>query len=662
MLRTAICLCGLLAAGVWAFHNSFEGPWIFDDYSYIVENPYVQQLWAFGSGYPHPYRPVLEWTFSLNYAVGGMEVSGYHLVNLIIHLIAGLTLFGIVRRTLNMPSIKKRYAHSATPLAFTVTLLWLVHPLQTESVTYIAQRGESLMSLLFLVCLYGVIRGAHASRPAWARIWYSVAITAFMLGCGVKEIMPAALVVLVLYDRIFLAGSWAAAHRKRWWVYVGCVAGIAWLIAATGRLHVTPQTMAAIFGVFFLGNLLYNLMYAFRERPYGRWIRRGLVIVALCTATGALTAALVILISGMKNYTSVTMLAYTGSQLEVITHYFRLVFWPHPLILDHDWAVIRTWKNISIPAYMILAAVPATLWALWKRPQIGFFGASFFLLLSPTSSLIPLRDLAVEHRMYLPLAPVVALVVLATHDLLCRLWLYRTWRISSRAIVQIALIVIAALALSLRTIARNDDYRSPITLWSQALALYPEHKRVHLNMAQTYTQMERHEEAYKHYRQGLPFSWLKDELGARVYYNFGLTLHALKQYVTAEAEYRLAIQYRPRGRIAAASYNQLGLLAADRNDLALAYQHFQAAIRADRTYAVVHKNLGVVYATRNRLPMAQRHLREAVRLQPGFVEAHFALGEVLEHQGLDELAAESFREVLRLDPGHAEARKRLRDQ
>lgn len=121
-------------------------------------------------------RPLITFTFAANYAISGLQVWSYHAVNLLIHVLAALTLFGIVRRTLQGASLRARFGDVSQGLALAVALLWLVHPLQTESVTYVIQRAESLVGLWYLLTLYGAIRcwrgprsdamrvAAHASR------------------------------------------------------------------------------------------------------------------------------------------------------------------------------------------------------------------------------------------------------------------------------------------------------------------------------------------------------------------------------------------------------------------------------------------------------------------------------------------------------------------
>ena len=174
-------------AGLLAYHNSFFGPFVFDDIPHITENPRIRQLWppwdvlSPSSSALINARPVVDVSLAVNYALGGYNVWGYHALNLTIHILAGLTLFGIVRRTLRQPPLRERFGAAADGLALAAALIWTVHPLQTESVTYVIQRAESIMGLFYLLTLYCFIRGAASPRP---RLWYWLCVGRLRTGDG----------------------------------------------------------------------------------------------------------------------------------------------------------------------------------------------------------------------------------------------------------------------------------------------------------------------------------------------------------------------------------------------------------------------------------------------------------------------------------------------
>ncbi len=252
MILAAAGLIMLVTAA--AFSSSFGGTFVFDDPAAIVRNPTIRQLWPISVPLSPPNhgetvsgRPLLNLSLAINYAISRDEVWSYHAVNLAIHLLGTLLLFGILRRTFLLPSLRDRWGKAALPLAFAVALLWAVHPLQTESVTYIVQRAESLAGLFYLLTLYFFIRGAEGDSPIFASakigtvptirgasvegsgvrgqgsgpgidpssfilppvVWYVGSVIACLLGMAVKEIMVSAPLVVLLYDRTFSPGPFA---------------------------------------------------------------------------------------------------------------------------------------------------------------------------------------------------------------------------------------------------------------------------------------------------------------------------------------------------------------------------------------------------------------------------------------------------------------------
>ena len=275
VLRTAVVIVG---AGILAWSNSFSVPFLYDDIRNIAENARALGLDPESEApFPsaeagHSSRPVAQWTFIANYALGGPDFRGYHAVNLLIHILAGLALFGVVRRTLASKSMGDRFGPHATPLALVAALLWLVHPLQTESVTYVVHRYESLMGLFFLLMLYCAVRGIESD----GRGWLAASVLFCALGMGTKERMVVAPVMVLLYDRAFVSGTFREALRQRRFFYLGLAA--TWAVLAVIVLRATSVPGGLGFGV--------------------------------------------------------TPLEYARIQIPAVVHYLRLVVWPQPLVLD----------------------------------------------------------------------------------------------------------------------------------------------------------------------------------------------------------------------------------------------------------------------------------------------------------------------------------------
>ena len=354
----------LVAAVLASYANTLRCPFVFDDRNDIVDNPAIRRLWPLGDVFlvrskgavaGLQSRPVVNLSFALDYAVGRLDTLPYHVTNLAIHMLAGLALFGVVRRTLLLPRFRDRFGRASAGLALAAALLWAVHPLQTESVTYITQRYESMMGLFCFVAVYGVIRGGDSTH---CYCWGAVTVAATLLSLGSKEVAISLPILILLYDRLLLSGLFSEIRRRRWGMYLGLLAVLA--AFAMLQLHAGPRPWAG-----------YALPVSWFE--------------------------------------------YARSQPGVILHYLRLVFWPQPLVLDYGWPPARTVGGILPGAMVVAGLLAATGYAFWRRWAWGILGAWFFLILAPMSSLLPLADLAVEHRMYLPLAAVSVAVVLGAY-------------------------------------------------------------------------------------------------------------------------------------------------------------------------------------------------------------------------------------------------------
>jgi hypothetical protein len=510
----------IICAGLYAYHNNLRGPFVFDDLLAIRDNPTIHQLWDAVASVSHSgvsARRAVNLSLAVNYALGGLNVWGYHVVNLAIHILGPLVLYGVIRRTLLCPSLRERYGGEARWLALAVALIWVVHPLQTESVTYLIQRCESLMGFFFLLTLYCVIRGA---TPSGQRGWYAAAIISCALGMGSKEVMVVAPLTVLLYDRAFLSRSFREALRARVALYAGLS---------------------------------------------GCW----LVLVGLVASSYQ---------SNVGFGLSATPWEYARTQPGVILHYLRLSFWPSPLVIDYDdWPVAKTLAMWVPSAAVLLTLLAATLWAARRRPYLGFLGGWFFLILAPTSSVLPLiGEFAAEWRMYLPLVAVIALVVIGWHMVFGGICRRLGWESGRRRIVEVVVLVAMVATLAQLTVRRNEDYRTEVALWTDVVAKRPNNARGHIGLGVALTTQGKPDEAMAHYSEALRIN---------------------PSY--AEAHYNLGIALFRQGKL----------------DEAIA--HYSEALRINPSYAEAHNNLGNVLARQGRLDEAIAIMRRSA-LRPTF--------------------------------------------
>jgi tetratricopeptide (TPR) repeat protein len=350
-----ICLAVLLA-----YANSLATPFVFDDHLTVLENPSIRdwgRLRAIVSPpreLPVAGRPLVNLSFAANYAGGGLAVAGYHVVNVALHLLCALLLFGIVRRTLVLRRADQTvFGMPVTGLAGAAALIWAVHPLNTDAVTYITQRTEVLMAVCYLLTLYCSIRAWHSERAAF---WYGLSLAACAAGMACKESMVTAPLMVVVYDAIFISGTPRETMRRRWWFYLALAS--TWLFLAVvssgARVH------SAGFG------------------------------------------------SGVSAST------YLLNQAAIIPRYLALTVWPRSLVLLYGAPQLLSIEAVVPELLLIALLIAATGLLLVRAPPIGFLGLWFFVTLAPTSSIVPIAtEVAAERRMYLPLMAVVVLVVIA---------------------------------------------------------------------------------------------------------------------------------------------------------------------------------------------------------------------------------------------------------
>jgi tetratricopeptide (TPR) repeat protein len=608
-----------LAAGTLAIYwGTFSVPLLLDDHLAIAGNPTIRSLWP-------PWlalspraadvvggRPLLNFSYAVNYAVGGPEVFGYHAVNLGVHVLAAWVLFALVRRTLRCPLLAPRFGADATILALLVSALWAWHPVQTEAVTYLTQRAESLMGLCYLLTLYCFARGAAAVPPGRGRLWFTLSALSCLAGVGTKEVIVTAPLLAFLYDRTFVSGSFRAAWRRHWRPYAA--------LAAT-------------------------------------WIPLGILMGSLSQR-------------GVGFGHGPAWWAYGLVECRVVVKYLLLSLWPHPLIFDYRHYVAASLSEVWLYALALAALLGASAAALWRSPAIGFVCSWFFVILAPVSSIVPVAaEPMAESRLYLPLAAVAAGAVLGAYA-----WLGRR-SLPAFALVAGALGCAAAvrnqdyrseLSIWSDTVAKApDNARAHLTLgnlWARvpgrannALAEFQAALRLEPDSAQAHTGLGnllaaapgRLNEAIAEYRSALRL----DPSLAEAHNNLGIAL-ALVPGRTNEAlaEYRAALRLNPN--YPDAHYNLGNLWSGLPGHVEDAIAEYQAALRLRPDYPEAHNNLASAWSELpGHAPDAIAEYQAALRLKPDFAEAHYNLGNAwLNQPGRVNDAIAEYEAAMRLRP------------
>ena len=660
--RIVLLASGVIAAaGIAAYANSFAGPFVFLDVPAIVSNPTIRHLWPLGPVLNPPSagglavggRPLVNLSLALNYALGGTNVVGYHAFNLAVHILAALTLFGILRRTLK-----------SIPLAFATALLWTVHPLQTESVTYIIERAESLMGMFYLLTLYFFIRSvdcgsgsdfqvsSFSPQPSAKMFQVSgfkfqvFAVAACLCGAATKEVAATAPLVVFLYDRTFVSGTFREAWRRHWRLHLGLASS--WILSA-----------------------------------------------ALLAGTG-----------GNRGGTSgfgigVSWGRYALTQFPAITGYLRLALWPSRLDFHYGAQWVEHPAEVIPQAILVLALLAGSVACFFQKgvkgvrpPEVknpvfftsggptpfralGFAGIFFFAILAPTSLVPGMTQTMAEHRMYLALAPLLcAITCLAASAWdLCITDRGHALRSAgepdvggrvrrspaerdeggkplANCIIPILFLAVLSSALITLTIRRNETYRSGLILWRDTAAKRANNAFAITDLGAALLAEGQRPEAITLFEKALRI----DPFDFQANYNLGIALVETGHPAAAMGQYERAILVYPgfyRAR------NNLGVLLTNEGRLPEAIEQLTQALKENPDLVEAHINLGIALTNSGRTAEAIAECTEALRLSPDSPVALCNLANALDHQGRVAEAAAGYERALRLDPDYAEARNNL---
>ena len=492
----------------FAYSKTFNGEFQFDDDTSVIENPYVTDISEISGlnlidSMVGGVRPVTAITFALNYRFGGFDVSWYHLTNFLIHVFNSTLIFYLVLLTASSPKLPATYHDRALYIALISAAIFLLHPVQTESVSYISQRYESLASLFYLCSLIAYIKARpthqntehraqntehraqntehrtqstehraqsteHRAQSTEHRqkifspksvFWYLTSVICYFLALGSKEIAVTLPVIILLYDFYFLKDR---PFLKR--------------VAGPGIFIV----LSLIAGIFIISGFGKGADAGFSVKAFTPW-------------------------------------QYLLTEFRVLTTYIRLLFLPVNQNLDYDFRISRSFFEIdtALSFVFLLILIIAAIMS-YKRWRVGsFFILWFFIILAPTSSIVPVIDVIYEHRVYLASAGFFVIVA----DVLSRLLLSLKEKSIYNKISVLGVIILIVL-LSVATFQRNKVWETKLSLWEDAARKSPMKARVHNNLGNSYISLGRYLEASEEYKKAVAL----DEDNVGIYFNLALSL------------------------------------------------------------------------------------------------------------------------------------------
>ncbi len=560
---------------------SLRGPFVFDDPNAVSQSELIRTVFPLTRFVTFSTRPLTDLSYALNYAMDGLQPWPYHLTNIALHALNAALVYVLAWQTLGLPATARRYGAWRRAIAWAAAAAFAVHPLATETVAYISSRSEALVASFFLAALVVYVAAATAVRSPLRHACTIALPLATAAALGSKESALMIPPALLLYDWCFLAsGQWGRTRPR-------------WLLLAASLL---PLVAGGLF-----------LVYRAYAAPTG-------------LGTYGATAGI-----GFDRF---TRWEYLMTQFGVITHYLRLVVLPIGLNFDYDWPLARTpWApGVVLPFLLLVALLALAVRSVRAQPLFAFAVLWTFLVLAPTSSLLPIADLAVERRMYVPLVGLMLCAAAAGRDLAARL---RAAEPARAAVVTYALIALVPLA------AWASLTYTRAALWGDAVALHvdgatkaPKNPRLRLNLGVTYLNLNRLDDAERELAEAKRLYDTKESIhafqriGAFIHYNLGAVLYLRQRYADAapqlERSLELGGEYLALRPMA---LYLLGRIAAHDQQWPLAVTRYQEAIKYNANNPVWYVDLAQALAANNDQAQARQTLEQLLFRYPNFKPA-----------------------------------------
>ena len=611
----------IVLLGSIIYSNSFGCSFHFDDIQNIVNNTSIRKLTDIGAWWNfYPSRPVSIFTFALNYHFHQLDVWGYHFINLAVHLINACLVYWLTLLIFSSPGLKE---HRITPyknqIAFITALLFVSHPLATQSVTYIVQRMASLAAMFYLMSVVFYIKARLSSNAKRLRILLFVfSFMAAVLAFLTKENAFTLPFAILLAEFLLLREKGIVINFRDYRLYLFFAAKLALLAFILFRFS---------FGVF---------------KP-------------IPPAHG-------------HTYT-LTALNYLFTQFSVIVKYIQLLLFPVNQMLDYDFPVTMSFFGLrTILSFLFLSGLMILAFLLIKKHRVISFGIFwFFLTLAVESSIIPIEDVIYEHRTYLPSVGFFLII-----GSVFFMFFWEKYRY-----IAVAVFTVVILSNSYLTYERNKVWKNEFTLmndnvekapgfarplsnrgveyskieqWDKALADYtkaieinPVFERAWYNRGVAYAHFEQWEKAINDYSRAIEI--FPDY--AEAYYNRGVAEINLGQWEKALADYTRAIQIFPAY---ADAYHNRGLTYAHFGQWDKAMADYAKAIAIDPNYAAAYSSRGVAYANQMQWDKAIADFSAAIRINPKDKEGFFNRGNAYAIQSQWQKAVDDFNAALALDP------------
>jgi len=637
---TALILIALTAVIIYS--NIYESPFIFDDKAIIIKEVERRDLSSYFSPIKRILRPraIVNLTFVLNYKFGKQDVFGYHLVNVLIHIINGFLVYflalTIFQRLFSASQPSNRAGpgslnHSIPIMSLFAALIYIAHPLQIQAVTYTVQRYTSMAAMFFLASVLFYLKARiinYESEPIVQRAEDD----------SLKD------------NSENISGDTGGRWTKSKFYLVS--------------LYVLSAICGILALLWFF--VLFVLLFLF------------ILFISGFFSGEINVSELIEDISGLTRETErVSRWRYLCTQFNVLVIYIRLLFLPVYQNVDYGYPFKQGFFDGYTPfAFLFLTGLIALgLRHIKKRPIIPLAIFWFFITISVESSLIPIRDAVFEHRNYLPMFGFAILLPYLLFELF-----------SKKGSLAIIICIVIILVFGTATYRRNNVWGDPVTLWKDSLEKASNKARPHISLGEALVLQGRTDEGIDHFLEALRIKpGYVDAYGhlgiarakqgkmdeaveaflaalrihpdnALAHSHLGNALRKLGRIDEAIKHYSEALRITPNDP---ETRNGLALVMAGQGRLEEAITLYSKALNTRPDFAEVHNNMGVALAGLGRSKEAVEHLSKALSIKHDYVEAYVNLGVILAQQGKLDGAASCFSKALQIKPDTEEARRNL---
>jgi tetratricopeptide (TPR) repeat protein len=582
------------ALSVIVYANALSNSFHFDDIQGIVRNPLIRDLKNIPSFFNDPavsrltsgkdWRPVVDMTYALNYAVDGLNPKVFRITNLFLHVGAAWLIFLILAEILDRNQTRTKaglFPSAGAPLA--AAALFAVHPVNTEAVDYIWARSSVLAAGFYLLSFYCFLRGPLDERNSGKISWYLAGLASFALGLGTKATLATLPVMLLLYEALFINHRLQDPLKLYW--------------RQPKRLKKYLPIIAALIAYV-----------VFRFVFLSGFFRR----VAFSSGESGITAA-----------------TYLPTQLRAWVYYIRLFIWPDPLITDFagfGWSR-SPWEPAVLAALVIIAVILALAWRARRTdPVWTFFTLWFFITLLPEASFIPLRDPVTGYRAYLANAGLAVLAALL--GLRGAAWLRSRvgggdpkrqgrLRLGYRLAAGAMLCVLGSV-----TIARNRVWRDEMTLWTDVAEKDPSNPRAYANLGLEFMEKKDYQKAKEMFEKAVELGPKKSyAYRFRGYFNFFLSRND-----QALSDLAKAIELEPRS---AANFYYRGEIYRKMREYDKALADYDSALKLLPFYTDAYVGIALVRMEKEEMEAAAETCRKLMEIDPNDARSYHCLGSLL---------------------------------